>query len=110
MTISQEIAGFFTAYAFETIALTGAATGLTASNYKPDSSQTARDLGKARLVFITVEGDVRYTVDGTTPVGATTGHLLADGSSLTLGNYLMIQNAKFIKNSSNAKLQVTYMR
>lgn len=110
MNINQDVAGFLTPFADETIALTAGAVGLTAANLTPSSTQTQRDLGKCRVVFITVEGNVRYTVTGTTPVGGTTGHLLSDGSSLTLANRQSMLNALFIKDTSNAKLQITYLR
>ncbi len=70
-------------------------------------------LGKARLIFVTVPGAVRYRIDGPGPVAATTGHLAAAASTLTFGNYQAAKNFRAVKEDTGGAdvvLQVTYFR
>ncbi len=112
MDIIQEISGFFTPYAFETITVDGTVKQLTATKLKPYSTQAQRDMGHARLVLITVEThDVRYTLDGTDPVSGTTGHIIPAGGALSFANFQALLNYKFTREGgSSATFQVTYLR
>jgi hypothetical protein len=100
------------AFAFETVTAGVTSIGLTASNIEPNATPEERDRGKARMVFITVEGVVRYRLDGTAPTGDV-GHELRDGDSLTLVSESQMRAIRFIRRTdqaADAKLRVTYFR
>lgn len=115
MDIVQSVSGGYTPYAYEdiTIDATAGGVGLTASNIKPTASALNRDLGKARLVLLTVDGaDVRFTLDGTAPVGTTgPGHLMHDGDGISIMSYKIMTDIRFIRDgATSAKARVTYLR
>lgn len=75
---------------------------------------TVKQLAKRNEVglsgcFITVEGNsVRVTWDGTDPVAATLGHLIAAGDSFRLNSAAAIQNFKVTQESGAGAIEVTY--
>lgn len=102
------MAGYGSVVGFETLAVAGTAVTLTASEFL--FAQTP----DANSAFISVDGtagtnDVRYTIDGTTPVGGTTGHLLQAKQSITIRGANNLRNFKVIREGgSSSTLQVTY--
>lgn len=112
MQIEQSIAGFFTPFAYENITVdaTVGGVGLTQTNVSLPADPNGNH---ARLVVITSEGaDCRYSVlAGTPPVAGTTGHLLTNGSMLTLGSWQQMKAVRFIRETGvSATLRVTYYR
>lgn len=112
MNAVQQVGGFLTPYAFETITVSTVPIGFTASKIAPTASQLQRDLGKARAILVSVEAQtIRYTFDGTTPVAATTGHQAFDKDGLTFNNLQSMLNFRAVRDAGvDAKLQVTYLR
>lgn len=115
MQIEQSVAGHLEAYDYDDIVVdnTVGGVGLTATKLKPTSTQVARDLGRARMVVIQVENaDARYTVHtGGAPVAGGPGHLLPNGSILTLANQNILSNFRIIRETvTNATIRVTYYR
>ena len=117
MQVEQSVAGHLEAFDYDDLTINNTASGLTAAKLNPTSTQVGRDFGKCRMVIIEVEGaDVRYTVHtGGTPVGTNqgspTGHLLPNGSILTLANLMQLKNFSVVRETaSNATLRVTYYR
>ena|SRR3990167_1285198 len=110
----QQISGFLTPYAYETITVdnTVGGVGFTTTLLDQKDTQVHRDFGRARYVFVTVEtANIRYTVDGTVPVATGPGHLLETGSSLTFINSQAAKNFRAIRDTgSNGTLRVTYFR
>lgn len=96
------------AFDFETVTVSNVVTQLTGTKYNPIG-----DVADASEAHITVEATnaLRYTLDGTTPVAATTGHFLAGGASLTIYGGGNIRNFKAVRDGgTNAIIQVTYFR
>lgn len=100
--IGVRTAGQYVAFAHEELTVTNAVKVLTAATYKVGDRY-------AQAAFITVEdADVRYTYDGTTP-SATVGHLLTQGSSITLAGYHDISTFKAYRSAAvDGTLHVTY--
>ncbi len=95
---------------YETITVDGTTKVLTSTNYKPTTGPY--NGMEASSVLITVETKaIRFTVDGTTPVAGTTGHLLQVGDSLSIEGFTDIKRAKFTEEvvGENGKIQVTYL-
>ena len=60
---------------------------------------------------ITVEDEaVRFTIDGTDPVGGSIGHELSAGDVLILQDIFELQGFKVTRDSSDAVLEVSYKR
>lgn len=101
---------------YETVTVSNTAKQLTEAKFTNYSLTglavpTDQALANARCAFITVEATngLRYTFDGTDPVAATTGHLLAGGGSLAIYGYTNIKNLKMIRDGgSDAAIQVSY--
>lgn len=93
--------------AYETIAVSTAVVAPTAGNIT--SNQAGGFYKRAVKIFMTVEtNSIRVTWDGTTPVAATTGHLLTAGSSLTVIGEQNVSRLKMIRSTADATVQVTY--
>ena len=86
--------------------------GLTISKLIPSNSQTARDLGKVRLVTISIEDTIRYTLHGAFPQVSSPeeGHLAIGGSMLTFTSRQTMLNFRAIAVTGTVKLQVSYFR
>ncbi len=95
------------AIGYEKLTVSSTAKQLTATKYYV---QSATELTKmAARAMLTVEGDkVRYTLEGTAPVAATTGHLLNVGDILWLDSYADVKNLKMIRETTDATVHVTY--
>ena len=85
----------------ETIASLVAAVGLTATYLPPTSRDTLFAIVQA------IGGDVRFTVEGTTPVAATTGHRLVEDGTVELWGAEMTDFLA-IDDGGTAELEVTY--
>ena len=96
---------------FETIAVDNTIKGLTASKYTASGEVDSVKMGKARQALITVDtAEVRVTLNGTDPVGGTTGHKLAVDDTLILSFEMMTKFKVTRDGGSNAAIQVTYFR
>lgn len=111
MDISLQVTGHLTPYAYEAITVSATAVGLTASKIEPNSSVAEKDLGKAKLIRISVETDkVRFREDGTDPTSSE-GHELSQGDWYFIANLQQAKQFKAIRSgSSDATLRVTYFR
>ena len=100
--ILQRIAGQYVAFAHEALTVSNAVKTLTAATYIVGERYS-------QAAFITLEdADIRYTYDGTTP-SATVGHLLTQGSALTLMGHHDISNFKAYRAGSvDGTIHVTY--
>lgn len=100
--IAQRQAGVYFAFNFEQVTVAATAIGFTVAEYQSGDK-------KAQIAFLTVEtADIRYTYDGTTPT-STIGHLLTDGSSLTLKGAHDIENFRAIRTGAvSAVLSCTF--
>lgn len=98
------------AIAYETKTVSNTAVGFTLGSY----SDVGTDDLDATIVFLSVDGqagtnDLRYTLDGTTPVAQTTGHLLQAGQTLTVYGHGNISKFRAIRDTSNdVKIHATY--
>lgn len=112
MDVVMSVSGAMTPYDSETIAVDGTTKTLTQSKVTPTTNASERDLGHARMVYITVEdGAVRYTMDGSAPVANGNGHVWAVPDKLTIVNYQIMKTLKFTKDTgTNGELHVTYLR
>lgn len=112
MQIEQSVAGLFTAYAYENITVDATVGGVKLTQTL--AFTPADPLGNhARLVVITTEaGDIRYSVlPSTPPVAGTAGHLLSNGSMLTIGSPQQLKDVRFIRETATSGvLRVTYYR
>ena len=99
----QHVIGKLIPFNFETITVSTAAIGFTASILASDP--------KPKKIIITVETQqIRYRMDGTDP-SATVGHLLNPMDSLVLEGYSQLNGTKFIrKGSADATIMVSYLR
>jgi hypothetical protein len=82
-------------YLFESITVSGTAIGLT--------SNTARE------VLITVEGDIRYRLDGTDPT-TTEGHKAVSNEKIELRGRGQIDQFKAINITDDVQIRVTYFK
>ena len=92
---------------FEKLTISDSVKQFTAAKY----SNTGDDKVDAVEAFITVEATngFRWTVDGTAPTAASTGHLAAGSSSFTIEGFNTIKNFKAIRDGgSDAVIQVTF--
>lgn len=96
------------AYAHETVTVSTAVKTLTGSVYEP----TSPDVPRCRGALITVHAQpLRYTLDGTNPVAATTGHYAAVGTELFIKGYGNVKNFKAIRDGgTDAAIGVTYFK
>lgn len=105
MSISEMIYGgsVMAAFADEKITV-NTAVGFTTATYAPTPGNPAF------RALVTVETDqVRFRYEGTDPTSSV-GHLLDPGDRIVIEGYDNIKNARFIKITNNATLQVTYER
>jgi hypothetical protein len=92
----------------EMLTIADTALSLTSTYYAPTTGKCAGSQVFYALISVT-GADVRYTMDGTTPVGATTGHLLAAGDSIFVSGKIAIMRFKAIRDASTSALMaVTY--
>lgn len=112
MQIEQSIAGLFTAYDYENLTVDSTVGGVKLTQSK--AFTPADPLGNhARMAVITSEGgDIRYSVlPAVAPVAGTSGHLLANGSMLTIGSQQQLKDIRFIRETAtNGVLRITYYR
>lgn len=87
----------------EMITVADTAVGLTSTTYKPTTTHLSGAQPFYALVSVTA-ADIRYTMDGTTPVGATTGHLLANGDSMVVSGLPAIMGLSMIRDGSVSAL------
>lgn len=102
-------------YTRETLTVTNAVKQLTQTLYDNTAGITSARNLQRKAGSVTIENTsanaLRYTEDGTTPVAATTGGLLAQGDVLELESYAAIVLFKAIREgASDAVLEVTYFR
>jgi hypothetical protein len=96
--------------AFEKLTVTNAVKQLTAAKYN-DVGVDKRDASVAFISLAGVPGtnDLRWTLDGTAPVAATTGHVLQAGGNLTVKGRTNIANLKLIRDgSSDGLITISY--
>lgn len=94
---------------YENVTVSNSAIGLSASKYGPIEHATLPIRTMARRALITVEGDqIRWTTDGTTPVGATTGHRANVDDVITLDGFDAIRLFRAIRITADATLRVSY--
>jgi len=119
MQIEQSVAGHLDAYDYDdiTVDATAGGVGLSAAKLTPTSTSVDRDEGRCRMVVIQVEGaDTRYIVDRKSTVqgsaqGTAKGHLLPNGSILTLANQMIMSQFRIQRETAvNATIRVTYYR
>lgn len=96
------------AYAHETLAVSTAVKSLTAATYEPTDFLPTR----CRGALITVHAQpLRYTLNGTDPVAATTGHYAAVGAEIFVKGYQNVKNFKAIRDGGvDSQIGVTYFR
>lgn len=96
------------AYAHETLAVSTAVKTLTAGTFEPTDFLPVR----CRGALITVHAQpLRYTLDGTSPVAATTGHVAASGAEIFIKGYHNVKNFKAIRDGgTDSQIGVTYFR
>ena len=89
----------FDGQAYEAVTVAGTSKALTAGTYST-----------RRYALITVEtAPIRFTLDGTPPVAATTGHLVYAGDQIELDSNEDITSFRAIRETAtSATLQVTY--
>jgi hypothetical protein len=89
-------------FAFETVAVSTSAVGLTAATYNPTG------LPGAQIALVTFSGgDCRATFDGTVPT-ASVGHIFSSGSSLTLFGEGIRKFKAIRSGGTDGALAVTY--
>jgi len=90
------------AYDFESLTVTGSASGLTSTKIAPSGKQAAFE------VLITVETNpIRFRTDGTDPT-TSVGHLLNAGDAVTITGLNNVRRLKLIATGSNATVMVTF--
>lgn len=91
---------------FETITVTNAAIGFTATEISKAGPLSRQE---CESVFVTVSlANIRFCIDGTTAT-TTVGHILTSGQNLTLHNASDIKNfSAFRDDSTDAELAVTF--
>lgn len=113
MQVTTHVPGLFTPYEFESVTVGTSAVGLTTSKWRQRGSEANRDMGNARVVFITVEGRIRYRIDGLADPTGLVGHVLDNGDTLTLASIEQFTKFRAIRENgevADATLRVTYMR
>jgi hypothetical protein len=111
MIATLQLTGHLTPYDYEAITVDNTVKTLTASKIEPNVSVAERDLGKAKLIRISVEGDqVRFREDGLADPTSSEGHLLNVGDYYYLANLKQSKNFKFTRVTANATLRVSYFR
>jgi len=63
----------------------------------------------SHAVVQAIGGDVRFTLEATAPVAATTGHRLPEDSMIKVWGQQALLNFRAIDDGGTAKLEVTYM-
>ena len=105
------------AFATERITVSTSAIGGTAATFNNVGEVSGASVnqvggGRLRATGALVEcftNPVTYTVDGTTPVGGTTGHALAAGDTTLLVGYQAVNKFRAIRTgASDGALQITY--
>lgn len=111
----NDSAFFGSATNYEKLTVSSAAIGFTATKYEHFNDElavgAANALVDARSAYVTVEATngLRYTLDGTTPIGGTTGHLAAGGSTFIITGHVNIEKFRAIRDSGvDAVIHVTY--
>jgi hypothetical protein len=98
------------AFARERLTVSSIVKTLTASVYDDTASADAVRQ-KASAVKISVEANaLRYTEEGTDPVAATTGTIARADDQLWFDSYEAIKKLKFIRETSDATIEVVYYR
>jgi len=88
---------------FEMLTVTNAVKTLTAAKYQPVSGASASH--QVFHTLISVDGaDLRYTLDGTTPVGGSVGHVLTNGDSMIINGKEAAMMFKGIRNAGTPLL------
>lgn len=92
----------------EMITVSNAVKTLTATKYQPISGALATH--QVFYTLISVDGaDLRYTLDGTTPVGGSVGHVLFDGDSMMINGKEGTMQFKCIRDAGvDVLLAATY--
>jgi hypothetical protein len=81
---------------------------LSVSNAAGGTSLTASKYGNAFRAFITVEGDIRFRIDGIAPTSSM-GHLAEHGDRIVLESASDIKNFKAISTTSNnVNINISY--
>lgn len=89
----------------EMITVSTAVKTLTSTKYQPNTGAP-----QVFFTYISVNGaDLRYTMDGTAPVGGSIGHILYDGDSIFINGKEAAMNFKCIRNAAvDVLLAATY--
>jgi len=90
---------------FEMITVSNTAIGITSTIYAPTTGIFAG--AQPFYALVTSGAAIRYTMDGTTPVATTTGHLLAAGDSITVSGKPAIMKLRMIRESGDSVVAVT---
>lgn len=110
MNLTIQVTGHITPYDYESIAVSTVAQKLTASKIEPVATIADKDLGKAKLIRISVETNaVRIREDGPDPT-ASEGHVLNAGDWYYISNLQQMKQFRVIRVSADATLKVTYFR
>lgn len=88
----------------ETVSSVSSSTGFTSAKI---TSVTGYVIHYA--VVQAIDGDVRFTIDGTAPVADTTGVRLAQDDSVEVWGTGALVNFRAIDDGGTAKLEVVYM-
>ena len=86
----------------ETVSSVSSSTGLTAAKLPPTVP------GITYAIIQAVDGDVRYTIDGTTPTSSLGMRLLQD-EIIEVWGATALANFRAIDDGATAKLEVLYM-
>jgi hypothetical protein len=96
-------------FGYEQLTATPAVATLTAAKYKNSAKSTTERPLTARVCVIALSGaNIRFTMDGTDPVAATTGHILAAGQTLIFKGAGKITKFKFVEESGTPVLDILY--
>lgn len=113
MNIALQVSGHLNAYDYEDITADATNKGFTAAKIEPATTVAEKDLGKAKLIRISIEGDqARFREDpnATSGLSSSVGHLLNVGDYYYLSNLQQMKNFRITRVTTNATVRVTYFR
>jgi hypothetical protein len=91
---------------FEMITVSNAVKTITAAIITPVTGVCAGLQPFYALISVSADA-IRYTMDGTAPVAATTGHLMAAGDSMMVSGKQAMMKLKMIRETGDALVAVT---
>ena len=110
MIIALQVSGHLNAYAYDNIVVDGTVKTLAAG--KIENTADFKDLGKAKLIRISVEEQtMRFREDNLADPSLTEGHLLSPGDWYYIANLQQMKNFKFTRaTGTSGRIFVTYFR